>query len=94
VHPIVAVFALFAGENSLDSSEGFFQSLLPACSSSSSWLSGTGGNRSIPINSRQKGCPLNNKQKFYASSTLFFTHFDYAVNVREGSIVEETLFRS
>ncbi len=71
VHPIVAFFALFAGENSLDSSEGCFQSLLPMCSSRSSWLSGTGGNRSIPINSRQKRCLLNNKQKFHASPNTF-----------------------
>ena len=71
MHPIVAVFALFAGENSLDSSEACFQSLLPMCSSRSSWLSGSGGNRSIPINSRQKRCLLNNKQKFHASPNAF-----------------------
>jgi predicted PurR-regulated permease PerM len=56
VHPIVAIFALFAGAELFGLIGGSSQYLWRACSSRSSWLSGTGGNMSIPNSSRQKSC--------------------------------------
>jgi hypothetical protein len=58
VHPIVAIFALFAGAELFGLLGGFF-AIPVACSSRSSWLSGTGGNMSIPNSSRRKKCLFN-----------------------------------
>src|SRR5205807_9345267 len=50
-------------QNSSDCSGDFLRYLLLAFSSKSSWLSGAGGNRSIPSNSRQKSRLFNHQRR-------------------------------
>ena len=90
VHPIVAIFALFAGAELFGLLEGGSLSLWLACSSSSSWRSGSGGKMRTPNSSRQKNSLL--RTSFTPFPTLFFTCSAYAVKVRERCITEQALF--
>jgi energy-coupling factor transporter transmembrane protein EcfT len=62
VHPIVAIFALFAGAELFGLLGGSSLSRWLASSSRSSWQSGTDGNTSIPKNSHQKRYPCTKQR--------------------------------